>query len=284
MSNVTMTANTKPSMEHSAFFLGSATAPLRSSRAGAAIVLSAIGALSLAMIAPGTAGKWVLVALAGLFLMAIVCKAIYATHVALFALIWVLVGFLLYFQLWPLYLLVPLAVYGAAVVLTPQLRRSVRWLHTGHFGPDVRPLVLATVIVSSAALVTWAALTKPDLQRHLALIPEMPLWIYPLAAMGFASINAAMEEIVFRGIMMEVLDSALGETYWSVGTQAVSFAALHYLAGFPSGALGFLMVLVYGVMLGMVRRRSKGLLAPWVAHMTADITIFSILAVILIRA
>jgi len=55
------------------------------------------------------------------------------------------------------------------------------------------------------------------------------------------------------------------------------------LAGFPSGVLGFFMVLVYGVMLGVIRRRSKGLLAPWVAHVTTDIAIFSILAVVLFR-
>ena len=83
--------------------------------------------------------------------------------------------------------------------------------------------------------------------------------------------------------MMEALDSALGDGYWSTGTQAVSFAALHYLTGFPSGMLGFFMVLVYGVMLGVIRRRSSGLLAPWIAHVMTDIAIFSILAVMLFR-
>ena len=272
-------------MEHSVFFSGSVTTPPRSSRVATAIVLSVIGVLSLAMIVPGTAGKWVLAALVVLLLLAIIRKAIYATHIALLALIWALVvGFVPHIQLWPLNPLAPLIVYGMAVVLTPQLRRSVGWLRTGHFRPDVRLLVVATVIVSSAALVIWTVFTKPDLQRHLALIPEMPLWVYPLAAIGFATINAAMEEIIFRGVMMEALDSALGETYWSVGTQAVSFAALHYLAGFPNGVLGFLMVFVYGVMLGLVRRRSKGLFAPWVAHVAADITIFATVAVISVQA
>jgi membrane protease YdiL (CAAX protease family) len=271
-------------MDHSIFFFGSVTAPPRSSRVATALVLSVIGALSLAMVAPDTAGKWVLAALAALLILAIVHKAIYATHIALLALIWIfVVGFIPHFQLWPLNLLAPLIVYGMVVVLTPHLRRSVGWLRAGHFGPDVRLIVIATVIVSSVALVFWTVFSKPDVQRHLALVPEMPFWIYPLAAIGFASINAAMEEIVFRGIMMEALDSALGETYRSVGVQAVSFAALHYLAGFPNGVLGFLMAFVYGIMLGVVRWRSKGLLAPWVAHVVADITIFATLAVILVQ-
>lgn len=41
------------------------------------------------------------------------------------------------------------------------------------------------------------------------------------------------------------------------------------------------MVFVYGLMLGAIRRRSMGMLAPWLAHVAADIVIFAILAAIL---
>lgn len=41
------------------------------------------------------------------------------------------------------------------------------------------------------------------------------------------------------------------------------------------------MVLLYGFMLGIVRWRSRGLFAPWLAHLAADISIFTILAVTL---
>jgi membrane protease YdiL (CAAX protease family) len=92
-----------------------------------------------------------------------------------------------------------------------------------------------------------------------------------------------MEEAIFRGIMMEALDSALGAGYCSIGIQAIPFAALHYIAGFPNGVLGFIMVLIYGVMLGAIRRLSKGILAPLVAHIAADSTIFSILVFILFQ-
>src|SRR5262249_40231650 len=154
----------------------------------------------------------------------------------------------------------------------------IGWLRAGRIGPDVRILVIVTVVVSAAALVAWTVLLKPDLRHHLALVPALPLWAYPLAAFGFAAINAALEEAVFRGVMMEALDSSLGAGYLSIGTQALSFAALHYLAGFPSGAIGFAMTFVYGAMLGLVRRRSGGMVAPWIAHVAADLAIFSILA------
>jgi hypothetical protein len=47
--------------------------------------------------------------------------------------------------------------------------------------------------------------------------------------------------------------------------------------GFPNGWTGFAMVVVYGVLLGSICRRSGGLLAPWVAHVAADLTIFTLL-------
>ena len=144
-------------------------------------------------------------------------------------------------------------------------------------------MVVATVIVSIAALILWTMLTQPDLRRHLALLKAIPFWAYPFVAIGFAFLNAAMEEAVFRGIMLEALDSALGERGGSISLQAVSFAAFHYPSGFPNGVLGFLMVLVYGVMLGLIRRRSEGMIAPWVAHVAADLTIFITLAVVLVR-
>lgn len=279
-----MTANIQFSRVHRIFLSGSVTAPPRSSLPATVIVILAIGALSVAMVVPFSTDRWILAALAMLLLAAIVCKAVYAIHIALLALIWILaVGLIPRFQWWPLHLLAPLIAYGMAVVVTPPLRRSVGWLRAGHWGSGVWPMVMATVFVSVTALILWTVFTKPDLRRHLALVPKMPLWIYPFTAIGFAFLNAAMEEIIFRGVMLEVLDSALGENHWSVGAQAVSFAALHYLAGFPNGVLGFLMVFVYGVMLGMVRRRSRGLLAPWVAHLAADIAIFTTLAVILVR-
>ena len=271
-------------MAYSFAFSGPINTPPRSSFAAAAIVISVVAALSLAMVLPGVMGKWALVALTLLLPLAVVWRVVYAVHIALLALAWIsLVGFVPFLRPWPLYILAPLAVYGVVVVLSPSLRRSVGWLRAGRSGRDIRILIIATVAVSGVALVAWAALTNPDIEHHLASVPALPLWVYPLVAVAFAVVNAAIEEVIFRGVMMEALDSALGDGYWSIGTQAVSFAALHYLSGFPSGVLGFFMVWVYGIMLGMIRRRSKGLLAPWVAHVAADITIFVILAVVLFR-
>ncbi len=259
-------------------------APPRSSFVGATIVLSVIAVLSMALAIPCAAGKWTLAVLAGLLSLAIIRRAVYAVHAALLVLLLLLlVALVPLFPIWPLSILAPLVMYGAVANIAPQLQHSVGWIHMGSINLEVIKLIIATVLVSSLALVGWVILTKPDIEHRLALVPELPYWAYPFVGIGFAIFNAAMEEAIFRGIVMEALDSALGAGYWSVGIQAIPFAALHYLAGFPNGVLGFIMVLVYGVMLGAIRRLSKGMLAPLVAHVAADITIFSILAFILFQ-
>ena len=259
-------------------------APYRSSSSGATAILLAVGVLSAALTVPGGGGKWTLIVLLGLLSFAIIRRLLYAIHASLLVLLTFSVAYFVpSFRMWPLSLLVPLAIYGVIVRLTPQLRYSVGWIHRGDIDSCTIVLVITTIVVSAFALVGWVILTKPNIAHHLALIPELPVWAYPFIGISFAIFNAAMEEAIFRGVLMESLDSALSAGSWSVGIQAIPFAAFHYLAGFPNGKLGFIMALVYGVMLGTIRRFSKGMLAPFIAHVAADITIFSILACILFQ-
>lgn len=264
-------------------------APLRSSPVGAVMIALAIAVLSVALITPGVVSRWIGLDWIGLVLLLFLLtgwmlRLVFAVHVTLIALLLVAPASILPMVLsWPLAILAPLAVYAAVVGLLQPLRHSVGWLHGGAIDSGVLGLMLATIAISALSLIGWVAWAKPDIARHLALIPELPVWAYPFAGIGFAIANAVMEEAVFRGVIMEALDSAFGADYRSVVLQAVPFAALHYLAGFPSGWLGFVMVLVYGVMLGVIRRRSSGMLGPLIAHVGADMSIFAILAVVLYR-
>jgi uncharacterized protein len=256
-------------------------APQRSSISGLIVIIAVVAAVSIAMMFP-VDYRWLAGALVALAALAIVLRAIFALHVALLFSIWVLAGFSPVLRQWPLRIVLPLAFYAVVVASVPALRRSVGWLRAGSWDRTTGVLVALTAVLSGAALLVWVALLSPDLERHLAILRAVPLWAYPLAAAGFALFNAALEEAVFRGVMMEALDSALGEGYLSIALQAFSFAAFHYVTGFPNGIVGFLMVLVYGGMLGILRRRARGLLAPWAAHVAADAVIFGILAVMLV--
>jgi len=53
---------------------------------------------------------------------------------------------------------------------------------------------------------------------------------------------------------------------------------LAHIHGFPRGWLGVALATVYGLMTRVLRMRSRGLVAPLVAHVAADATIFGTLA------
>ena len=251
--------------------------PQRMPPSASIAVLLIICTMCLAFVMPA-AKTYALAVMSLLLLLTAVCRYFYAVHLSLFAfLLFLTAQFDAAAGSWPLNLLIPLAVYSVTVSLVPGLRKSLNWLKRGNSDSRVILLVIVTVVFSAAALAGWVRLARPDLSRHAALLPEMPLWLYPLAGAGFAFLNSLMEEAVFRGIVMEALDSAFGAGFMSTGLQAASFAAFHYLAGFPNGVWGFLMVFVYGVALGTIRRMSKGMLAPMSAHFAADITIFALL-------
>jgi CAAX protease family protein len=262
-----------------------AKSPPPSSTVESLIILAAIGVLAAFMMSPATFAFWTILILSVLTVLAIVFRYIQAIHLLLFSLSWLTLPLIAsVLGLWPQILLLPIIVYGLVVTAAPNLRRSILWVRAGRLTSHIMILILATIALSTIALVGWYLLFQPNVSSHLAMIPKMPMWLLPVACLGFAMLNAAMEEIVFRGIMMQALDSALGDGNLTVAIQAVSFAAFHYLAGFPNGVWGFAMVFVYGFMLGVLRRQSQGMLASWIAHVLADIAIFTILATVLLRS
>lgn len=75
-----------------------------------------------------------------------------------------------------------------------------------------------------------------------------------------------------------LLDGFLALTRVPTGIFAQAFLfALWHFEGFPGGLLGVGMVFFWSVVLGYLRHRSGGMLAPLVAHVCADATIATIL-------
>ncbi|MDQ3819668.1 MAG: hypothetical protein M3362_18605 [Acidobacteriota bacterium] len=216
-----------------------AKSPPKSSLAESLIILMAIVVLSAFMVLSRTFAFWSISILALLTVLAIAFRYIQATHLLLFLLLWLTLPLIVpVLGFWPQILLLPIIIYALVVAAIPNLGRSILWLRAGHLTSDIIILILATILLSSIVLVGWYLLFQPNINSHLAMIPKMPIWLLPLACLGFAMMNAAMEEIVFRGIIMQALDSALGIGHLTVVLQAGSFAAFHYLAGFPNGFYG----------------------------------------------
>ncbi len=203
-------------------------------------------------------------------------------HLALFGACWCFgLWYLPDSWLWLFKLVMIVVTFSVLVWITQGIQEIANWIQPGRLDSGTWKLLGLTIGISMVALIGWKILFRPDLSVPLKMMPRIPWWLYPVAGLGFALVNAAIEEFIFRGVLFGVLERTLGRGYVSLGLQAISFGVLHFRAGFPNGVAGLVMVTVYGVMLGLIRRQSRGMLGPWMAHVLADITIFSLLVILL---
>jgi uncharacterized protein len=186
-------------------------------------------------------------------------------------------------RLWPA--LVPLLTAFGLYVLclwrVRTLRAGATWLRRGSLAAPVRWLVLAVIPVAAVGLVAWAAVVgnaglSEGTQQAIASLRGVSLWLLLPGAVLFACANAAAEELFYRGIFMEALVGTVAVVPALV-LQAVSYG-LQHTQGFPSGPLGVTLATVYGLVLGVIRLKANGLLAPWLAHVVADLTIIALIA------
>ncbi len=173
---------------------------------------------------------------------------------------------------WPWHLLIPLMIAAiAARIWKSEVRLSMGW-RSGDASAQLWLAAFAIAILATIALVTWAELTQPNLETFRAMVPRGDMLVLISAALGFALLNATMEELIWRGGIQSWLVEHTSLRL-AILIQALSFGALHW-AGFPSGWPGVALATIYGGMLGWLRHATGGLAAPIVAHILADVTIF----------
>lgn len=186
-------------------------------------------------------------------------------------------------RLWPV--LVPLltafGLYLLCIWRVRTLRAGATWLRRGSMAAPVRWLVLAVIPVAAVGLVAWAAVVgnaglSEGTQQAIASLRGVSLWLLLPGALLFACANAAAEELFYRGMFMEALLGTVA-VMPAVVLQAVSYG-LQHTQGFPSGPLGVTLATVYGLGLGVIRLKANGLLACWLAHVVADLTIIAMIA------
>jgi membrane protease YdiL (CAAX protease family) len=285
VSGSTQTAGEDAGRAKTAWLAPSIAAPGRSStRDAVLIVASTVAHAAFVVASDGTRGYprgWPF---------AVVCVALpvlawrfagpYAVHAALcLGLLpaWYLGGGRL---IWPLYFAVPLVTYAVIVRSSPRLRGSVGWLARGQIDRRTAGSMVVAMVIPAIALTGWFFLVHPNVEGELAQIPSMSVPLLALGGLVFAAGNALMEEFIWRGVLMEALDSAFGPGSLSIVLQGASFGVAHY-GGFPRGALGVSMATVYGIMIGVIRRRSRGLMAPFVTHIVADVVIFVLILTVI---
>jgi membrane protease YdiL (CAAX protease family) len=149
------------------------------------------------------------------------------------------------------------------------------WIRIGKLaiGPVVATIVV--MALTGLVLVAFNVFAKPDVRSYRAALPFDALGGVLMAGAIFVIVNATLEELVFRGIFFDALESQWGTRITLVVT-AVLFG-LGHLRGYPPGLLGAGLAAVFGLAMGVLRAWGGGLALPMVAHMGADATIYGIL-------
>ncbi len=80
-----------------------------------------------------------------------------------------------------------------------------------------------------------------------------------------------MEEVVFRGIMMDAFEVEIGRSAACIA-QATAFGAIHN-HGVPAGTSGMLAAGVFGLLMGIIRYRTGGFISVCFCHFIVDLVI-----------
>lgn len=159
-----------------------------------------------------------------------------------------------------------------ALLLSP-LRRGLGWMRPGKFKPMTALVGIVVAALAAVGLIGWAHFARPDMGSYTRTLPHVQSWLLVLYMGGFAVINALIEEIIWRGVMLSALDKAFGPGVFSLLVQAASFGMAHYWGGFPTGGSGACLAGLFGLAMGWLRHRTNGLLTPWCVHTAADLTV-----------
>lgn len=176
---------------------------------------------------------------------------------------------------WPWYLLLPLLAYAGIALPLPALRRTAPRLTVGRLGGAPLASAAALSIATSAVLMGFHALARPEVAGLAARLPLAAFGNLVLAGVCFSAINAALEEVIFRGVLWGVVADE-----WNSGVALIVTAVLFglgHLQGYPPGPIGAALAGLYGLALGILRWWAGGLGLAMACHVCADATIFGLL-------
>lgn len=160
------------------------------------------------------------------------------------------------------------------VALALQGRRGLAWIRAGRWDRRIAAWTAVLVAIAAAAIAAGAALYRHRPPHVPALSQALPPVALAGGIVAWSAVNAALEELAFRGALLHALEGGLG-TPAAIGLQGVAFGVMH-LPVAPGRWAGAALVAAFAVALALLRRRSGGLLAPWVAHAAADVVMLAV--------
>jgi len=176
---------------------------------------------------------------------------------------------------WPWVWLAPFIGYFVLVAFVPRLRRSMSWFRVGRLSTPSVTGTIAVMALTVFALILFHITARPDVSGYRAAIPFDALGGVIVAGVVFTIVNATLEELVFRGVLFDALQSQWG--VWVTLAATALLFGLGHLRGYPSGLTGACLAALFSLAMGVLRLWTGGLALPIVAHMAADATIYGIL-------
>lgn len=176
---------------------------------------------------------------------------------------------------WPWYLALPLFAYAGITLALPILRRTAPRLPMGRLSGAPLASAAGLSLATASVLVGFHAVFRPDVTELAAGLPVAAFGNLLLAGICFSVINAALEELVFRGVLWHVIAEE-----WNGGVALAVTSLLFgwgHLHGYPPGPIGAVLAGLYGLTLGILRWWAGGLGLAVACHFCADATIFGIM-------
>ncbi len=119
---------------------------------------------------------------------------------------------------WPIPQLVGLGV--ASIVLRRQGVVRPGWLDGGIPNRFSVALAVASVPLTTVALIAFIASGRTDVETATEGLSSLPLWVLPLAGLGFVIANPTVEEVLFRGALQSAITERTGSPAAGVIIQA----------------------------------------------------------------
>jgi membrane protease YdiL (CAAX protease family) len=166
--------------------------------------------------------------------------------------------------------------YLLLVAAIPPLRASFRSCRFGNVTAKSAAAAFVLALLSCGVLVAFDYFLKPDLSHYAGRLPIAAMGGVIAGGFFFALVNAACEEIFFRGILFDAIEPEWGNTA-AVLLSAAVFGYGH-MDGYPPGIIGAILAVVYGLALGVLRAFTGGIGLCFCAHVAADATIYTLLA------
>jgi len=170
----------------------------------------------------------------------------------------------------------PVFVVAAAAVLGSDRPCTAVGLRLGRFDGWPLAWAIACVVLSTLAMVGWSYWVRGD---HGDIQNALGPVITPKNLLVFAVVNASLEEIEARMLLLGsmIAGEAATASPW-IGTAiilvSVDFGLAHYSGGFPEGTIGFILVFVWAVFLGIIRWWAGGMALILLLHVQVDAVIY----------